>query len=205
MALYNEILVGRYARAVQKIFGMKGGAPVKQLAGDLTLVGLIESFLVAENRYLVGYNRFGYSQVQTASVGNTSQHLLRNLAGSNVIAVVEKLQVDTTVADAPFINLFPVSANLSTVVSVGNFFGFDPRGSGSVLVASKQAGAAGPASAILQYHSAANVTTDIVLEIDMELPILPGFGLQISAATTNTQLLVNIWWRERFLEESERT
>src|SRR5437899_9413190 len=89
MALYNEILVGRFARGIQKYFGAKGSPPIKQLAGDLYIVHKL--FNGAENRYLEGWSRFGWVAGQAAAVGNKSAVRLRNPPTSNVIAVIERI------------------------------------------------------------------------------------------------------------------
>src|SRR5216684_1967801 len=89
MARFNEINVGRYNRALQKLLGMKGEASVPILASEIA-----PSFVLpygVENRYLEQWNRFGLGMNVTATAGNQSAFRLRNPAGSNVIAVVEVL------------------------------------------------------------------------------------------------------------------
>ena len=57
LAIFNEIENARYARMLQKLSGVKGNAPVRQLAGEVMAV--LPIFNGAENRYLEGWNRFG--------------------------------------------------------------------------------------------------------------------------------------------------
>lgn len=51
----------------------------------------------------------------------------------------------------------------------------------------------------------ANQMTDIIVTDIQEIPLLPGNGLQV--VTSNVSQILNVigWWRERLLEESERT
>src|SRR5260370_37844134 len=88
MAIYNEILVPRIARGLQKFFGIKGDVPAKQLAGEIMPVHLIATG--NETRFLDGWNRWGVGISSLANVANTNGVQLRNPAGSNIIAVIER-------------------------------------------------------------------------------------------------------------------
>src|SRR5260370_38399849 len=88
MARYNEILVGRYNRMLQKLFGMKGGVVAPQLASEISAA--FPLFSGVENRYLESWNRFTSVVNQVALAGTPAQCQLRNTT-SNVIAVIDKL------------------------------------------------------------------------------------------------------------------
>src|SRR5712664_282468 len=86
MARFNEILVGRFNRALQKLFSMKGGPPAAQLASEIT-TNVQFNQMGNDFRYLEGWDIFGNQIFLAASVGNTAGYRLRNPGGSNVIAV----------------------------------------------------------------------------------------------------------------------
>jgi len=46
---------------------------------------------------------------------------------------------------------------------------------------------------------------DFIIDTIHEWPLLPGEAIQITDASVNVQLTASFRWRERLLEESERT
>jgi hypothetical protein len=201
MARYNEILAGRYNRMLQKVFGMKGGAVAPQLASEIA--PSIVLFNGAENRYLEGWDRFGVGFGQAAVAAQSSGVRFRNPAGSNVIAVVEKLTVSESVADvtgALFENGF-----ITDLASLDVNRRLDGRGRSAATCITSHT--SNPPSAV-QFATLplqANVPYDFVVDEDQELTVLPGDGIQVRTGQNNVLLLVTIIWRERFLEDSERT
>jgi hypothetical protein len=209
MAIYNEILVGRFNRALQKHFGLKGGPPAPQLASEIAPT--MNMFYGVENRYLEGWNRFGNSNIISAGgAGNRSGFRIRNPKGSNVIAVIEKWMViePTAVQDQPFVNfsiLDPGTLAAASVIVVNT--GLDNRGSPTPnmdLSASSNVGALLGVQ-ILQAALAANSSFEFISFEDQELPLPPNSGYTLYANTLNQQLLYSILWRERVLEASETT
>jgi hypothetical protein len=204
MAIYNEILVGRYARMLQKLFGIKGTVPTKQLAGEVAPA--FPLFNGVENRYLETWDRFGVSGAQSGAVGNNSGFRLRNPTGSNVIAVVEQLRFEVDTANSPIsIEIGPMTTDGATVLTPR---GLDPRGrtlSTMLATTGNALATLGAAAAIGFGEGQAGVHLDLIQDENQELPLLPGQGLNILTAGTNLLLRVSCLWRERFLEESERT
>src|SRR5229473_5047766 len=98
MAVYNEILAGRFNRALQKLFGIKGPPAVPQLGGEI--VPSVSMFYGVENRYLEAWERFGFQIVQAAVVGQAGSFRLRNPVNSGTIAVLEKITVWSGAAGA---------------------------------------------------------------------------------------------------------
>ena len=93
MARFNEILAGRLNRAIQKFTSMKGEPPAPQLSGEM--VPVFPLFWGAENRYLEGWQRFGFLILPNAAgVGNVNAYRLRNPAKSGVVAVVDVVPCD---------------------------------------------------------------------------------------------------------------
>ena len=89
MAVYNEILVGRFNRALQKVFGMKGGPPSRQLGSEIMPVVMFPWGV--EMRYLEGWAMHSWETVIAASPANTNGAQLRNPVGSGLIAVFKKI------------------------------------------------------------------------------------------------------------------
>src|SRR5713226_5812707 len=103
MARFNEILVGRYNRMLQKLFSMKGAAPMPQLASELAPT--INFFSGVENRSLEAWNRYGLLLSITAGAATNSLLRIRNPSTTNVIAIIEKLTVNNNTAAALIVNV----------------------------------------------------------------------------------------------------
>src|SRR5258707_1317441 len=88
MAIFNEILSGRYNRALQKIFCIKGPPPVRQLAGEIQPSHFFYSGV--ETRALEEWYRYGLLLSQVAGVGQAAARL-RNPTGSNRLVVLERI------------------------------------------------------------------------------------------------------------------
>lgn len=208
MARYNEILVGRYNRLIQKVLGMKGEASLFQFSTEMMAV--LPMFMGVENRYLESWDRFGASFSQPGVAAVTSGIRLRNPIGSNVIAVAEKIFVHNAAAavDQPLLQVGPAAADLNTVTTMPGAR-MDSRGRPNPsLINSRSAAvsATNLAANLLQYALNANTQNfDLITFEEQEIPMLPGDALQVISNTVNTQMSVSFFWRERFLEESERT
>jgi hypothetical protein len=206
VAVYNEILAGRYNRMLQKLFGMKGGAPAPSLAGDIQ--PSFPLFAGAELRFLESWDRFGFFAAFAAGgAGNRSAVRLRNPLGSNTIAILEKIVYnnnDLATSTAQF-SYTALRADLTSPQAVS---AFDSRGRpGSTCVPSGQnlSVLAISGTIIHQLTLPTNGSQDIIFTDIQELPLLPGNEFNVWDLTVNQALAVTIWWRERALEESERT
>ena len=198
MALFNEILTGRYNRFLQKLFQMKGEAPAPQLASEISTT--FSFFNGVENRFIETWNRFGNTLIAGAVAAQNSCVRMRNPAGSNVIAVVEKLTVTNGATDVVTINNQIADANLGTL---GGSIRLDFRqASGSAIILSLGNNVAG-GSNFAGSGVTANVAYDFIVFEEQELTILPGDQLDIRNVVVNNALRVSMIWRERALEESE--
>src|SRR5260370_17358202 len=92
MAKFNEVLVGRFNRALQKMFSMKGGPPAAQLATEITS-NVQFNQMGMDFRYLEGWDIFGDQVNPGASAANTNGYRLRNPNNPNALAVLEKVFV----------------------------------------------------------------------------------------------------------------
>lgn len=201
MAIYNEILVARYARMLQKLFGIKGTVPAKQLAGEI--IPVFPLFAGCENRYLEGWQRFAQSDtVGAQGVGNVAGYRMRMGAGTGVLAVLESITVQSASQDTYNLQLGTTNADLGagpTNLPVR----LDPRGpSSSQAVTSK--GTIGALSRNVKTVAfASNLYAEFINTDIVELPLFPGDAYQVAASTANTAIVVSWIWRERILEDSE--
>lgn len=211
MAKFNEILVGRFNRAVQKLTGIKGGPPTAQLGSEILPV--FPFFWGVENRYLESWNKFGLAFSINAVAANLSGFRFRNPSGSNVIAVIEKLNFDNISAGAEGVNVILGQGGDLSVVSAGTRMDarFTPNfGTGANIITSQQNTT--PTLPLTNTATMAFVNlgltssqVDVIINHDQQLPCLPGDLWQFSGSAVNQNLTGEIWWRERFLEDSERT
>lgn len=204
MAIYNEILVPRFARALQKLMGIKGPVPTKQLAGEIMAV--IPLFFGSENRYLEGWDRFAQAfTIAAGGAGNQTVFQIRNPAGSNVIAVIEKILVVGIAADTFVMRQATGQGDLATIVAA---VGLDLRGrtSSTCITSSKNNNAAAaPGTSILVGGTTANSNLDVLSTDLHEVPLTPNESYGFGPANLNEGFNISLFWRERFLEEGERS
>src|SRR5260370_26057325 len=89
MDIFNERLEGRFKRGLQKLFGIKGGPPVRQLGGEIMPVHPLRSGV--ENLWLEGWNRFVAFTDLTSGVGQIVGVRMRNPIGSDEMWVLAGL------------------------------------------------------------------------------------------------------------------
>jgi hypothetical protein len=205
MARFNEILTGRYNRFMQKLLSMKGPASLSQLASELQAVFPV--FNGAENRYLEAWDLFGISMSPTGGAAQSAATRLRNPTGSNVMVVVHGLIV---IAVGTTQNISIVQTQLAadlTTVSATTTSRLDARGRSaptSIISSTVNYGAIpGVQPWFLQLLPASPF--QLVQDSVQEVPVLPGNTLDVIDNSLNAQIIVSYAWRERLLEESERT
>lgn len=201
MAKYNEILVGRYNRALQKLLSMKGPSSLVTLSDEL--IPVFPFFWGAENRYLESWDRFGGSTIFTAAAGITGGWRLRNPAGSNIVAVVELLNFADN-AGTGAIDFGAIGTDLAILDTTTTRL--DPRGRSNSTLILSHATASSPTSfgTMWRPQLVAGTLLNWIFDGIQEFPLLPGDGLQYRCTAAATSAQANFIWRERFLEESER-
>jgi hypothetical protein len=205
MARFNEILVGRYNRFIQKLFSMKGDASLFQFSTEMG--ASIVVFNGAENRYLEQWDRFalGIQQLAVAAVPSTIK--LRNPVGSNVIAVLEKITGSQNAVDFNFtLQSGTDQSDGATIVPLVAAQNLDSRSNRlSTLIASRS-GAASPPSQVAwaSVELLANTPYEFIGTDIQELTLNPGRCLQLVSSNVNQIMSATFIWRERLLEESER-
>ncbi len=215
MAIFNEILEGRFNRALQKLFAIKSNAPVRQLGGEIMPVFSV--FNGVENRFLEGWNLFAQSTTQAAGgAGVPSSVRLRNPVTSNVVAVVTRISVHIGVVVDNAVVLYggrqpadqggPIAAVM-----------VDPRSgvtakSNCIVSQANTVGGSAFGTAMLQRSFTAVVGAgshqpdqEYIAKDEDLLPLLPGDAYQVETTAANANVLVvGWWWRERPMTESER-
>jgi hypothetical protein len=200
MARYNEILVGRYARAVQKLFGIKGEVPVASLAGEMVVSH--DVFNGAENRYLEGWDEYAAALNAVGGAAQFSGIRIRNPLASGAIFCISSIKVTAAVADNPKLSFN--GATFTDLTTVSNASGVDNRQSRkSAAILSLTTNTVDLSAIIAQISYPANNYGEFVWTENQELPVLPGSAYQITSNVANQNLIVSLRWRERGLEESE--
>jgi hypothetical protein len=211
MAVFNEILVGRYNRFVQKHFAMKGRANLPTLSADLQMGVNFNNG--AENRYLEAWDLFGVQAFMAAIAAQPGQLELRNPASSGVIAVVTRAAWVESIATVPtgaVLTTLQLTRGATTDQNTARVaVGWDQRSRpASTLLASFNSAApaavGGTTTGIGFGANVANVGIELIPP-GQEIPLSPGSALSIVSGNVNTASAGVLWWRERFLEESERT
>lgn len=204
MARYNEILSGRFNRALQKLTGIKGEPPSPQLAGEIVPVHIIESG--PENRYPEGWNRYGIILTLGGTVGNFNFHEFRNPTGSGVVAVFEHTTVRSAASGAGF--NFRVGKQTTDGSSLNtNIARLDGRSltGGSSLSVSTGVGLATTALIFFVINNdVAAHDYPLILTVNQEITVLPGDAFMIDCQSTNASTATSHIWRERPLEDSEK-
>ena len=214
MAIFNEILEGRFNRFLQKFFAIKGGPPVRQLGSEIMPV--FQIFNGVENRWLEGWQQYGFVTVQAAGgAGVPSGVRLRNPVGSNVLAVITKIRVHIGVVVDNGVGLF-IGRQTAAIAGIESplQIALDPRQSGirstCLLSQGNVVGGSGFGSQLLNEAFTAVVgggshqpDRDFLATND-SLVLLPGDAVQVETGPTANVLDVAIRFFERAMTESER-
>jgi hypothetical protein len=204
MAVYNEILAGRFNRALQKLFSMKGGAPAAALGGDIQAA--LEFPLTEAEDYLWTLEPFGLGATQAAVAAVSSGIRFRNPLTSGIVCIIDSLTTSVVgAADTFFLDIGPTSADLTTLTSSPN--PLDARGNAqSPIIGSRSntvsaPGIGGSASDVIALVAA----TSWQWCLKRGFPLLPGWAIQVRNNTVNTAQQTGMRWRQRPLEDSEKT
>jgi hypothetical protein len=205
MARFNEILVGRFNKALTKLFSIKGAAPAPQCASEIAAIIEIDQVAI-ENRFLLSVDSFSVGLTNTATPAQLSLIKLRNPVGSNVIAIFEKITASAGASDFVDVQIGTDQTD-GTVVAIAGAQNLDSRsGRVSSLIFSRGLAAPPPQQTTVMR---AGITTtpsyDFINYQNQEIILNPGRSIQVAMTTVvNSALGVTFKWRERLLEESER-
>lgn len=211
MAIPFQIQIGRISRFLSKWASTKGSSPVITIGSEIT--PMLPMWSGVENRYLDSWYRYGIiASPPAGGVGNVGGLELRNPTGSGIIAVVEQILFSNTVNDSPNVIAGQRTTDLQTSVFPKKI---DARQQSdrSMLVttindATHSGGGVGsPAQQLIMVKTIlANTSCEFIDTDDQELPILPGDAINVASNVTNSAIpFITVIYRERGLEESERT
>ncbi len=200
---YNEIQVGRFLRAFQKYFSMKGTEPreitlAPEIMPGLNLPGFEDLFLH------FGWNRFGVGFDVAAVAAQNTLFRLRNPAVSNVIALVERASCSEGATDTFTWELRAQATDLAGVTGPAPLDARQQQ-TNSSLILSVGNNIAAVSPFLHRMTGLASTEQFLVAAGEPRIPILPGWALTCSTTTVNVVLQGRLRWMERFLEESERT
>jgi hypothetical protein len=205
VARFNEILVGRYNKALTKLFSIKGSAPAPQLASEIGPTIEIEQVPV-ELRFLTSVDSFATFLTNAGVAAVLSTIKFRNPVGSNVVAIFEKISFAIGTSAGVSIQMGTDQTDGGLLVALVSGNNLDPRsGRISSLILSRSVAAAPPSqTGIEQATVLSNTMYDFISYQNQEITLMPGRNLQLVMDTANITLATSFKWRERLLEESER-
>lgn len=206
MAGYNEILTGRFNRALQKVLSMKGPASMNELSS--ILYPSIALFWGAESRYLEQWGLFGQAFNVPAAAGFNSTLRIRN-GTPNVVCIISNLIISNPSATAgvlvnvegPAVQGGDLAQNVTAFITR-----MDARGQQNTSMTATQDNTAVHANSgntIAQLVGGPWAQMVVVNDSVAEIPLLPGDALQVRGPTVNTAIGATIFWRERVMEDSE--
>jgi len=211
LAIYNEIQTGRLNRFLQKYLGIKGGPPAPQLQADIGTT--LNLFSGVENRNLEGWNRYGLNVNVPATAAQTNGVRLRNPPASGVIAVVELIIVtnnsagtDSYLIDYGFIAQGFTGVDYGTSQNA-NAPSLDPRQSGrpALVCTSGTPGAIAGNAVLMEAVLGANQNFSFIGTEDQQIAVPPSADIAFRNSVVNVTSIVSWIWRERPLEDSEKT
>ncbi len=201
MALYNEILAGRFNERLIKLFGMKQQAPAPQVAGEVAPV-IDVSAIAPEDRSLGGEQLWhGMAYVGAAALQYQGVQLV-NPSGSNLLGVCDRIIVGTSAQGTVNFGLF--SGEAPGLVSTDKW----PRdgrlqlGYYAYTTAIRIVGSDNFAVPAVK-GGAAYLAAGLSLIIDGPWVVTPGTRLWIAAGAQNVSVLASFFWRQRAMLESE--
>jgi hypothetical protein len=204
MARFNEILVGRFNRALQKLLSMKGPASLVTLSDEVFPALVINDFL-ADTFYLFSWELFAKSGTVAGVAAQNSAIRYRNPKGSNVVALFLQVAAHSSVANEIFTMEWQTSAatDFGTILAT-TVQNIDNRTRPSTtLIVSSGNNVAAAQFGVQRAIPSVNQTVDFLNTDVLALPLLPDSSLTIRTNNQNTNLSANCIWRERALEESE--
>jgi len=200
----TEIQGGRWDRLLARLFPVKGGTIAPSIAPELQPVVQVQTF-EPEMYYLKGEKICWSTGNVAASVGNFSVMHLENPAGSNVLGIIEAIELMTTTNRIQYIGI----ANAAHTAAASNGAAVrDTRWPGGGTAPSTDEATvqlySGAIAAIIS-SAAYTVRTLANESLIREIPIVlgPGMTLEIRQDVVNADLRASFVWRERSFELSE--
>jgi len=201
MALFNEILTGRYNRFLQKLLQLKGPAPAPQLASEITPAFDVEDVPV-ELRVLNGTNLWVWGITVPQVAAQTSALQFRNPTGSGMVAVLEHIILSSNTTQLYTIGW--QGNNPADLANSGAAVRRDIRiQSGlSAMKLSSANNVAGLTLDVGEMQVLASTPYTLFSDKHHQFPLLPSCALRI-LGSANASISLMAMWRERAIEDSE--
>ncbi|SRR6266849_3204153 len=209
MAGYNEILAGRFNRALQKLFSMKGPASMNELASVMSPQIVIHTD--ADQRFLESWDSFGAIATSLPTAVNGSSVRLRNPANSGVIAVVTRIQVEHfggAAADSVVLEAGAQPNDLAGSNGIQGPLDMRTKRFSSLIISINPVGgsfAFGNPVWQVTAQAAPNIAETLRDALDgfQRVVLVPGFALQLRNSQNNQAFGANFLWEERAFEVGE--
>jgi len=205
MALFNEILVGRYNGILHKLLNMKEGAPAPTLSSDIGASICLEDDR-PEWQFLGGEWRGNGLVTRAADAGNFSFMGLFNGQNTGVLGIVEEIWINNATAAAA---AYTIRTGVTTALGTNTRgVATDLRwlGKGSTLILGSNIEAAPTGTSLGRVDVAANSFLRIPFFFIMpptDITPTPS-NLVVEGNLINTGVQVTFLWREHAMEQSER-
>jgi len=206
VARFNEILTGRHNRFFQKLFSMKGGPPAPQLSTEVQPNFDVEQGPI-ETRFLKGEYVYGLSLVGAVVAAQFSFMQLRNPPSSGVIATVESIFMFNISGPQQYVIQFgQPGANDASIALTRSRDGRQQAKSSIIASTGNTTVGTQIGTTIAQLGvSGANVTERFPGVLDGVLVLTPGDEVRVITLIAATQDFYSFLWRERLIEDSEKS
>lgn len=195
----TEIQQGRYDALLRRVADLKGpGSKVNDVLEELFPVLDVES-VPGELLFLSGWRLYIGGGVFTAAVAERQQMQLFNPIDTSMLIVLEQVHVSALGPSA--INFLPTITQFVSQPGGGN--ARDIRGglvSSVGIIGELSSAAAFSSDAVIRIGS--NFTHTLAPKNDVAI-LTPGTGFNVEMGSTNAELNVAFFWRERVAEPSE--
>lgn len=197
-----DVYISRFNRWFERLFNVKGGPTVLDVDSNVHMS--FDYPIGNEDRFLQGWNRYGFAVTVGAVASNFGTVQLRNPASSNIVSVVESLTVNTPAAnqDFPTLTWGATVTDLATVAAL-TFTRIDSRGNPQPTAIISSTTTTANLAIFAQLSIPAGSTGNFVPSINCEYTVLPGQILKVFSGVANQAFNMSILWRERALETSE--
>jgi hypothetical protein len=185
---------------------MINGAKPPIFNKDEVLRRSFQFFNGQENRFTFSWKRYSISATPIEVGGVTSNRFRLRNPTNNLVAVLEKLFVGSSANDTIFFSLGISTGDLPTVLTGQRLDSRQLSTPSGITPSSDTSG--GPSSPQTGLVSVlANSGVDVILTTDQELVLLPGDTFDIYQSVVGVGTVLKVWafWRERLLEEVEKS
>lgn len=200
-----DVWLGRINRGIEKLFNIKGGPTLIDVNHQLTAEYSLQNG--NEDRVLQSWFRFAAASAITGAAGQSAGVELHNPFGSNVIAVVERINVRISPATASLF-ILTYTSGPAAIADFGPVAAtrLDGRiNTGSTCIYSTTTAAIGFSTQIMFQAVNNGSTVDFIHTQNQELVLTPGSAFIVVDNTLAEAASFDIAWRERPLESSELT